>query len=135
MGISSDASHHLNNALNEHLGYGYGRLARAGMDNYLNSQNSALMQKHGIDARRALLDAGHMYDAFEPHSRMVGGAIEKSTVGLKGSMLHAYIPPALVSQPFSANFQFQHFLPVQFQHFNSGGAYDGNDIMGNGLYV
>jgi len=134
-GISSDANHHLNQALNEQLGYGYGRLARAGMDNYLNSQNSALMHKHGIDARRGLIDAGHGYDAFAPHSHMNGGAIEKSTVGLKGSMLHAYIPPALVSQPFSANFQFQHFLPVQFQHFNSGGAYDGNDIMGNGLYV
>ena len=133
-GISSNASSHLNHALNEQLGYGYGRLARAGMDNYLNSQNSALMHKHGIDARRGLVDAGHMYDAFEPHSRMVGGAIEKSTVGLKGSMLHAYMPPALVSQPFSANFQFQHFLPVQFQHFNSGGAYDGS-MNGNGLYV
>jgi len=135
MGISSNASQHLNQALKDHLGTGYGRLARAGMDNYLNSQNSALMHKHGIDARRALLDAGHAYDAFEPHSRIAGGAIEKSTVGLIGSMLHAYIPPALVSQPFSANFQFQHFLPVQFQHFNSGGAYDGSDIMGNGLYI
>jgi len=136
MGISSDASHHLNQALNEQLGYGYGRLARAGMDNYLNSKNSALMHKHGIDARRGLVDAGHVYDAFAPHSRMNGGAIEKSTVGLKGSMLHAFIPPALVSQPFSANFQFQHFLPVQFQHFNSGGAYDGSDdILGNGLYI
>jgi hypothetical protein len=134
-GISSDANRHLNQALNEQLGHGYGRLARAGMDNYLNSQNSALMTKHGIDARRGLIDAGHGYDAFASHSRMNGGAIEKSTVGLKGSMLHAYMPPALVSQPFSANFQFQHFLPVQFQHFNSGGAYNGNDIMGNGLYV
>jgi hypothetical protein len=133
-GVSSNASNHLNQALNEQLGHGYGRLARAGMDNYLNSQNSALMHKHGIDARRGLLDLGHGYDAFEPHSRLVGGALEKSTVGLKGSMLHAYIPPALVSQPFSANFQFQHFLPVQFQHFSAGGVYDGG-IGGNGLYV
>jgi hypothetical protein len=135
MGISSNASHHLNQALNEQLGSGYGRLARAGMDNYLNSKNSALMHKHGIDARRGLVELGHAYDAFEPHSRMNGGSIEKSTVGLKGSMLHTFIPPALVSQPFSANFQFQHFLPVQFQHFNSGGAFDGSDIMGNGLYI
>jgi len=135
MGISSNASHHLNQALNEQLGYGYGTLARAGMDNYLNSKNSALMHKHGIDARRGLVDLGHAYDAFEPQSRMVGGAIEKSTVGLKGGLLHAYVPPALISQPFSANFQFQHFLPVQFQHFSAGGAYDGSNIMGNGLYI
>jgi len=124
----------LHDALNAQLGSNYGYLARAGMDNYINNQASSVMQKHGIDARRGLTALQRGYDAFEPHSRMVGGAIEKSTIGLKGSMLHAYIPPALVSQPFSANFQFQHFLPVQFQHFNSGGAYDGS-IDGNGLYV
>jgi hypothetical protein len=134
-GISGCGVHdQLYDALNHHLGTNYGYLARAGMDNFLNSKNSALMNKHGIDARRGLTALRQGYDAFEPHSRMVGGAIEKSTVGLKGSMLHAYIPPALVSQPFSANFQFQHFLPVQFQHFNSGGAFDGS-MSGNGLYV
>jgi hypothetical protein len=134
-GISGCGVHdQLHDALNHHLGTNYGYLARAGMDNFLNSKNSALMNKHGIDARKGLAALRQGYDAFEPHSRMVGGNIEKSTVGMKGSMLHAYIPPALVSQPFSANFQFQHFLPVQFQHFNSGGAYDGG-MSGNGLYV
>jgi hypothetical protein len=129
-GVSSQ----LHDALNAQLGSNYGYLARAGMDNYINNQASSVMQKHGIDARRGLTALQKGYDALEPHSRMFGGAIEKSTIGLKGSMLHAYIPPALVSQPFSANFQFQHFLPVQFQHFNSGGSYDGG-MGGNGLYV
>jgi len=124
----------LHNELNHQLGTSYGQLARAGMDNYLNNQASAIMNKHGIDSRKGLSALHQGYDAFEPHSRMFGGAIEKSTVGLKGSMLHAYMPPALVSQPFSANFQFQHFLPVQFQHFNAGGAYDSH-MGGNGLYV
>lgn len=124
----------LHDALNHHLGTNYGYLARAGMDNYLNGQASAIMQKHGIDARRGLAPIQEAYNMLEPHSRLVGGAIEKSTVGLKGGLLHAYIPPALVSQPFSANFQFQHFLPVQFQHFNAGGAYDSH-MGGNGLYV
>ena len=134
-GISGRGVHdQLHDALNHQLGTNYGYLARAGMDNFLNSKNSALMNKHGIDARRGLAALHRGYDALEPHSRLVGGAIEKSTVGLKGSMLHAYMPPALVSQPFSANFQFQHFLPVQYQHFNSGGAYDGS-MNGNGLYV
>jgi hypothetical protein len=127
-GISSQ----LHDALNAQLDSNYGYLARAGMDNYINNQASSVMQKHGIDARRGLTALQQGYDALEPHSRMVGGAIEKSSIGLKGSMLHAFIPPALVSQPFSANFQFQHFLPPQYQHFNSGGA---TVIGGSGLYV
>ena len=135
MGFGIGGVHNqLHNELNHQLGTNYGYLARAGMDNYLNGQASAIMNKHGIDARKALAPMHEVYNILEPQSRMIGGAIEKSTVGLKGSMLHAYIPPALVSQPFSANFQFQHFLPVQFQHFNAGGAYDGR-MGGNGLYV
>jgi len=125
----------LHDALNDHLGTNYGYLARAGMDNYLNGQASALMQKHGIDARHAIAPLINKYDPLEPFARMAGGAIEKSTVGLKGGLLHTYMPPALVSQPFSANFQFQHFLPPQYQHFNAGGAVDFNSIGGNGLYV
>lgn len=119
-------------ALNHHLGSNYGYLARAGMDNYLNGQRSALMQKHGIDARYASEPIKTDFGMLGPHSRMVGGAIEKSTIGLKGGLLHSFVPPALVSQPFSANFQFQHFLPPQYQHFNAGGAVD---IGGSGLYV
>jgi hypothetical protein len=63
---------------------------------------------------------------------MVGGQLEKGSVGRNGGMLSTYTPPALVSQPFSANFQFQHFLPPQYQHFNTGGH---ADVMGNGLFL
>jgi hypothetical protein len=117
--------------LNHHLGSNYGYLARAGMDNAINGMKSAALSKHGIDARYQLAPKQTPNSLMGPHSRMIGGRIEKSTVGLKGSMLHAYTPPALVSQPFSANFQFQHFLPPQYQHFNAGG----HDVTGNGLYI
>jgi hypothetical protein len=117
--------------LNHHLGSNYGYLARAGMDNAINGMASAALSKHGIDSRYNLAPKQMVNSLMGPHSRMVGGRIEKSTIGLKGSMMHAYTPPALVSQPFSANFQFQHFLPPQYQHFNSGG----HDVKGNGLYV
>ena len=117
--------------LNHHLGSNYGYLARAGMDNAINGMKSAALSKHGIDARYNLAPKQMVNDLMGPHSRMIGGRIEKSSVGLKGGMMHAYTTPALVSQPFSANFQFQHFLPPQYQHFNSGG----HDITGNGLYV
>jgi len=124
---------HLADTLNKHLGTNYGYLARAGMDNAINSKISSVMAKHGIDGRMKMSPQGNFSATLEPHARMVGGALEKGSVGRKGGMLHAYTPPALVSQPFSANFQFQHFLPPQYQHFNNGGNFD--VIGGNGLYV
>jgi hypothetical protein len=130
-GISSKIQ--LADTLNKHLGSNYGYLARAGMDNAINSKLSSVMAKHGIDSRYGLAPNQAPLGLLGPHSRVIGGSIEKGSVGLKGGMLHAYTPPALVSQPFSANFQFQHFLPPQYQHFNTGGHLD---VMGgSGLYV
>lgn len=117
-------------ALNDHLGSNYGYLERAGMDNLLNAHKSAAMMKHGINSRYGMAPVQADLGPLGPHSRMVGGALERGSIGLKGGMLNAYMPPALVSQPFSANFQFQHFLPPQYQHFNSGGTFEGS-----GLYV
>lgn len=133
VGSGINARHVLHKALNDHLGTNYGYLQRAGMDNAVNSHRSSVMAKHGIDARRALApDQEVQSSMLGPRSRMGGGSIEHATLGLKGGMLHAYTPPALLSQPFSANFQFQHFLPPQYQHFNSGGS---SSIGGSGLYV
>jgi hypothetical protein len=124
----------LSDALNHHLGSNYGYLARAGLDNAINSNKGAAMAKMGIDARYRNAPQQQLLGLVGPHSRVSGGSlIEKSTIGLKGNMIHAYTPPALVSQPFSANFQFQHFLPPQYQHFNSGGTFD--NMAGSGLYV
>lgn len=124
----------LADALNKHLGSNYGYLARAGLDNAINGNKSAAMARMGIDARFNNAPKQSLLGLVGPHSRVTGGAlVEKSTIGLKGSMIHSYTPPALVSQPFSANFQFQHFLPPQYQHFNSGGTFD--NMNGSGLYV
>jgi hypothetical protein len=76
------------------------------------------------------------YDQFSkeplaPFSRgygMYAGRQGRGIVGCGGGMLSHYMPPALVSQPYSANYQFSHFLPPQFQHFN-------NDPSGMGLYL
>ena len=118
--------------LNEHLGTNYGYLNRAGLDNAINNAKSAAMAKLGIDARyaNAPLQGIHAFamqgKGMAPPSRMVGGQLERGSIGRGGGMLSSYTPPALVSQPFSANFQFQHFLPPQYQHFNSGGEFDGS---------
>jgi len=130
-GSGMNAGEQLHEALKHELGSNYGYLKRAGLDNVLNSHLSAAMAKHGIDARYKLSPQQASLSITGPRSRIGGGALEKSSIGLKGGMMSTYTPPALVSQPFSANFQFQHFLPPQYQHFNSGG----HDVMGNGLYV
>ena len=129
-GITSQIQ--LADELNHQLGSNYGYLARAGMDNAINANLSAGMNKHGYNARLSLAPSVTPSGLLGPHSRMSGGQLERATLGLKGGMMSSYTPPALVSQPFSANFQFQHFLPPQYQHFNTGGH---ADVMGNGLYV
>jgi hypothetical protein len=68
---------------------------------------------------------------------MTGGSLtERGTTGLNGGLIHTYVPPALISQPFSANFQMQHFLPPQYQHYEQGGHDDSEDHgLGSGLYA
>jgi len=66
---------------------------------------------------------------FAPFSRGYGvHRSNNSIVGCGGGMLSHHLPPALMSQPYSANYQMSHFLPPQYQHFN-------NSPMGFGLYL
>lgn len=131
-GLRGHKSHiKLANELNRHLGTNYGYMSRAGMDNAIASKESARLAKLGIDSRHKLspkVDSEGML--LEPRSRMIGGAIERSSIQQKGRLLSSYCPPACVSQPFSANWQMQFFLPPQYQHFNDGGS-----MAGSGLYV
>lgn len=104
-GIKSLSPHSkLYESLNDELGTNYGYLSRAGLDNALKQKQSASLSKLGIDARIK----------YSPGRRDVG------IVGKGASMLSSYTPPALVSQPFSSNFQFQFFLPPQYQQFSKG---------------
>lgn len=133
-GLNEMFSHlKLSDRLNKELGSNYGYLQRAGLDNAIQGVKSAAMSKMGIDARMMnapMLKLMSGNGLHEPHSRMVGGQLERGSIGRNGGMISIYTPPALVSQPFSANFQFQHFLPPQYQHFNSGGG-----SSGAGLYL
>jgi hypothetical protein len=49
---------------------------------------------------------------------------EVSSIGVGSNFVshQTHLPPALISQPFSANFQFQHFLPPAYQKFSKGGG-------------
>ena len=48
---------------------------------------------------------------------------EKGSIGIHGNLLGGALPPALIPQPYSANFQFQHTLPPAYQHFARKGTY------------
>lgn len=54
----------------------------------------------------------------------LGTGNKKYYVGINGGML-AHLPPALQSQPYASNFQFQHTLPPAYQKFSKG----------SGLYI
>lgn len=43
---------------------------------------------------------------------------EKSSIGIQGTLLGHTTPPALVSQPLSANFMWGHTLPPAYQNFS-----------------
>jgi len=112
---------------------------RAGLAQALASGKAAKLASDAIAARTTLMpQEGTM-------GRGLGGGLggrlvrEHGSIGRGAGMVH-YMPPALVSQPLSANFQMSHFLPVQYQKYNDGpgvmvgyGLYGGG--LGTGLYT
>lgn len=68
---------------------------------------------------------------FAPFSRGYGmHSNQTAIVGRGGGMIGhgGFTAPALVSQPYSANYQMSHFLPPAYQHYN-------NTMNGQGLYA
>lgn len=76
-------------------------------------------------------------EPFAPFSRGYGlhKHKPKGIIGMGGGMLGHYLPPALVSQPFSANYQMSHFLPPAYQKFNNSPQAVGMGMGGYGLYL
>jgi hypothetical protein len=111
--------------LNEELGTNMGNMSRAGVEsamlNKLQAQQAEEAYKrdilgYGLYASGSGLGlgmcGGAMYGGrVRPMSRTGGN------VGLNAGMVNK-MPPALQSQPYGANFQFQHTLPPQYQKFS-----------------
>jgi hypothetical protein len=121
----------------------YGNRIKAGYGSAEARDHSAHLAHEHIMAREAK-KAGTMHDSdpYAPHSRgygLMGHGMHHSQgahsiVGRGGGMVE-YCPPAMVSQPFSANWQMGHFLPVQYQMFNqSMHSPHGHSMHGHGLY-
>lgn len=123
-GIKEISAHNkLYDELNSQLGTNYGYLSRAGLDNAMRQKHSASLSKLGIDARIKYAPTRQEPISVDgPPSRLIGGSVRRDTgiVGKGASLMSSYTPPALVSQPFSANFQYQFFLPPQYQQFSKG---------------
>jgi len=96
--------------MNQELGTQYGALSRAGMHNAKAHRHRAQMEADTVE---------HQLFGGGLHRRR-----EVASVGKMASMVgsQTHLPPALMSQPFSANFQFQHFLPPAYQKFSKGGG-------------
>ena len=100
---------------------GYEAMKHAGLAQAHADHALDLLEQAGVHARRSLEPYTHyMHDALAPRSR--GQGISKHTnIGGRSELIGYHHPPALISQPLSANFQMQHFLPPQYQaHFYSG---------------
>jgi hypothetical protein len=121
--------------INAQTGANLGALDRASIESALANRARAELNKSAVQQKQALdTYYGSMFDGIEgnglyagrglglgirPRMSRTGGAI-----GLNAGMVNT-MPPALRSQPFGANFQFQHTLPPAYQKFAKG----------SGLYV
>lgn len=99
------------NEINKDLGTKAGVLGQANLENSVAHMRRARMNRGAIEQRRG---------------ELVGKGIrrEVSSIGTGASFVshQTHLPPALISQPFSSNFQFQHFLPPAYQKFSKGGG-------------
>ena len=116
--------------LNQDLGTKYGALARANLLNSLAHMERGNMTKDQVELEHQLGDANALgqglYAGGGSGGLYAGGSLrrrkEVGSIGRGSNFVahQAHLPPALQSQPFSANFQFQHFLPPSYQKFSKG---------------
>lgn len=106
----SQMTQELNNKLGTNMDY----LRTANLQNAVANNTQADLNASSIMSRSS---RGSGLHHMRQHAIVGRGG---GMVGSSGS----YVPPAMESQPFSANFQFQHFFPPQYQSI----------IHGSGLY-
>ena len=115
--------------MSEETGNHYGALSSAAIANAAAHKARAEMSNTTIAKQLSQLPNSSIADnPFAPPSRQyVGWGLHrksKGEIGIHSSFVtsQSHLPPALLSQPFSANFQFQHTLPPAYQKFSKGGG-------------
>jgi len=102
----------LTESLNNQLGTNMDYMRQAGLANAVSQQQQANLNASSIGSR-------FTGDGLHRHQHMRQHAIVGRGGGMVGSSA-SYVPPALESQPFSANYQFQHFFPPAYQSLMHG---------------
>lgn len=110
-------------------------LGRASLGGFQAMKDGARMSRDVIEAQRHQrpIVMGSYSGLHQPASRLVGGRINDHNLirGRGSSINEGSLPPALQSQPYGANFQFQFFLPPEYQHLHRE---DAKGSKGNGLH-
>ena len=115
MGGLKAVSDHLQR-LEDATGLDLGDQLKSGLGNLMANMASASMGKAGINARKNMLGGStRLGDARRSLQGRGAGQI-----GVSGNLLanSRALPPALQSQPFSANWAMANQLPPQYQKFN-----------------
>jgi hypothetical protein len=115
------------NRMNSDLGTQYGKLSEATIANLEASKLQSAMDANRVATLKNTYTAG-INNGYQPRNALgiygYGLRREMGSIGRGGSFVQSRssIHPALQSQPFSANFQFQHTLPPAYQKFSRGGG-------------
>lgn len=125
-GLAPHSRHIATNILNAYTGENNGKLSRANMGAYLANVQHAQLQAAtggtGLYAEPPGSSGQGLYAEPMAARGFLHCRREMSSVGIHGNLLGHGLPPALVPQPLSANFQFAHTLPPQYQRIiNSSG--------------
>jgi hypothetical protein len=135
----AEAKSQANKLINQHLGTNYDYMNTAGLKEASANEMHKQLTNAQVDARQQI---GHHGRQHHMRQAMSGGALhhhahrqknlmEHHTIGTNGGFV-SWTPPALVSQPYSANFSMSHMLPPQYVHLNNSVV--GHELLhGNGF--
>jgi hypothetical protein len=109
-------------------------LKLAGLANANANRVLADMNARSVYGRMAVPVIPRSYDDWDaPRSRYSGGGMQMQGRGTLLDSSYGLIP-AMVSQPYSANYFMQNMLPPEYQKYNDGGATIGRGL-GAGMYI
>lgn len=123
------------NALGQHTGNQYNILGESNLGNAISQKDRSQLIAGRMDSLKNTFNSA-VDNVSSVQAPMEGlglrthrikqgrGRREISSVGKNAGFVSSqtHLPPALLSQPFSANFQFQHTLPPAYQKYSSGGG-------------
>ena len=122
----AEAKSQANKVINQHLGTNYDYMNTAGLKEAGAQELNNKITNAQVEARKQIGHHGRQHHmrhtmsggALHHHAHRHKNLIEHHTIGTNGGFV-SWTPPALVSQPYSANFAMSHMLPPQYVHLNN----------------